>query len=255
MSCNTTKQVTFTQNDLSGTWRLKTLNGQDANTLFARSLPTLQFDFKDKIIFGTGGCNRYTGRFIMINNLLESPNIASTRMFCMDPNAEDEFFKALRENKSLSLKDGILQMSDSKRKVVLEFERVADNKQAISSAILGGTWYLTKLGNQMATTIFNSERSTVPTVTFDLESKKITGTAGCNRLNTSFMLEESNIQIAPAVTTRMACPNLEGESMFLQAFRGAFQPYMPDTNTLQLLRDGQVVLEFKRGEKSTLEIA
>jgi len=124
--CATSKSVGLTQNDLKGNWVLKTLNGKDANTLFSRNLPSLEFNFGEKMIYGTGGCNRYSGRFIMINNLLNSPNLASTRMFCMEPNAEDEFFKALREDKKLSLKDGILRMTNDKKVVVMEFERPRD---------------------------------------------------------------------------------------------------------------------------------
>jgi len=126
-SCATIRQTPPTTGELSGTWVLKTLNEQDASTLFAREIPTLEFDFGRKVIFGTGGCNRYTGRFVLINEQMSSPNIASTRMFCFDPNAEDEFFNALQQNKTLTLKEGILQMKDEKNKVLMEFRREKDN--------------------------------------------------------------------------------------------------------------------------------
>lgn len=123
--CNTARQTTLTQKDLNGTWVLKSINSQDATTLFNRTLPTLEFNFKEKIIAGTGGCNRYTGRFLMINNLLKTPDIVSTRMACldMDPSAESKYYKALQEDKTLSLKDDILQMTDGKKNIVLEFRR------------------------------------------------------------------------------------------------------------------------------------
>ncbi len=119
-SCNTPKQVTL--NELNGLWVLKTLNGKDAKELFAREVPTFQFDFKAKRISGTGGCNRYTAQFILINNLLTAPNIASTERLCLDANAEDEFFKALRQDNELFIEEGILKMKNGKN-VVLEFER------------------------------------------------------------------------------------------------------------------------------------
>lgn len=121
--CATSKSVPLTQKVLEGNWVLETLNGKEASTLFSRTVPTLQFDFSEKMIYGTGGCNRYSGRFIMINNLLNSPELISTRMFCMDPNAEDEFFKALREDKNLSLENGVLRMTNDKKVVVMEFKR------------------------------------------------------------------------------------------------------------------------------------
>jgi hypothetical protein len=67
----------------------------------------------------------------MINNLLNSPELVSTKMFCLGANAEDEFFKALREDKNLSLKDGILRMTNDKKAVVMEFERPANTTNTI----------------------------------------------------------------------------------------------------------------------------
>lgn len=123
--CSTAKQPTL--NDLGGQWVLKTINGKEASSLFSRNLPTFQFNFNEKTISGTGGCNRYTGRFILINNLLKAPDIASTRMFCMEPNAEDEFFEALRKDNVLIIQDGILKMKNGKN-IVLEFEKASQNE-------------------------------------------------------------------------------------------------------------------------------
>ncbi|MDR2969656.1 MAG: META domain-containing protein [Tannerellaceae bacterium] len=124
--CASSRNVALTQKNLEGSWVLKTLNGKDVGTIFSQTKPTLQFDFTEKTIHGTGGCNSYTGRFIMINNLLNSPEIVSTKRFCFGANAEDEFLKAMREDKNLSLKDGILRMTDEKKNVVMEFERPID---------------------------------------------------------------------------------------------------------------------------------
>ncbi|MDL2256252.1 META domain-containing protein [Parabacteroides sp. OttesenSCG-928-K15] len=119
--CSVAKQATRT--DLDGEWILKTINGKEVGSLFEKGLPTLKFDFAEKIISGTGGCNRYTGRFVMINNLLSSPDIVSTRMFCVFPNAENEYLEALRGENRLTLKEGILQFRQGK-KIVLEFEKI-----------------------------------------------------------------------------------------------------------------------------------
>lgn len=129
--CASFRNVALTQKNLEGNWVLKTLNGKEASTLFSRNIPTLQFDFTEKTIHGTGGCNNYSGRFILINNLLDSPEIVSTKMFCLGANAEDEFLKALREDKNLSLKNGILQMTDEKKNVVMEFERPVDTTNTL----------------------------------------------------------------------------------------------------------------------------
>lgn len=240
--CSTTKQAT--QNDLDGHWVLKTLNGKDAKSLFERNLPTLKFDFKEKIVSGTGGCNRYTGRFVMINNLLSTPNIASTRMMCIFPNAESEFFAVFEKDNRLTIKDGILRFQDGS-KVVMEFVR-GEEEPAFTSQQLAGTWKLTKIENQTVTEVFQGDGARIPDMTFDLENRKITGLAGCNRFNTTYILTDNIINISPAVTTRMACPNLQGEAKFLQNLRGELQISMPDSSTLRLVKDNEVVLEFKK---------
>lgn len=242
--CNTSRQVT--RNDLEGQqWVLKTLNGKDARSLFERDLPTLKFDFKEKIVSGSGGCNSYTGRFVMVNNMLSTPNIASTRRMCMFPNAENEFFATFGKENTLMIKADTLRFQKGKE-VVMEFERVQMSSSAITPEQLTGKWQLTKIGNQAAAEIFTGVAAKVPDMTLDNENHKITGMSGCNRFNTSYTINGNTINISPAATTRMACPNLQGETLFLQEFRGELQISVPDSKTLKLIRGTEVVLEFEK---------
>ncbi len=243
-SCGTSKP--FSLNDLEGQWILKTMNGKEAGSLFARELPTLQFDFQAKSIFGTGGCNRYNGRFILINNDFRPSNIASTRMFCMEPNAENEYLKLLQQNSFLSIKEGVLRMTNDKKEIILEFVRGMDTSKAVTQQQISGNWRLTKLGIRDAAEVFNWSEDKIPTLTFDAESGRISGMAGCNRYSSTYTLEGNTLQVNQVVSTQMACPNLEGEVSFLQSLNGALQIAMPDNNTLKLVKNNQIVMEFKR---------
>lgn len=250
-SCGTVNQP-LNLNDLNGQWVLKTLNGKQADTLFTRQLPTLEFNFESKTISGTGGCNRYTGRFILINNILTAPNLATTRMMCIEPNAEDEFFRVFQSDNTLSVKDGVLSVRNNKNKVVMEFGKSTESGQNIDAHQLNGTWVLSQMRNQPAIQIFTGAGATIPNFTFDVENRKITGMAGCNRFNTGGMVEGNKLILSGAITTRMACPNLQGENQFLEEFRGELRFSMPDNNTLRLLKNNITVLEFKRGSGGQL---
>lgn len=109
-------------NDLEGEWVLKTINGREVSTSFSKSLPTLQFDFKEKLIHGSGGCNRYSTRFVLVNNHMTTSPVVSTRMMCLDPNIENEFFRALETESWLFIKKGILTFRNEKNAVVMEFQ-------------------------------------------------------------------------------------------------------------------------------------
>lgn len=109
-------------NDLEGEWVLKTINGREVTTSFSNTLPTLQFDFKEKLIHGSGGCNRYSTRFVLVNNHMTTSPVLSTRMMCLDPNIENEFFRALETESWLFVKKGILTFRNEKNTVILEFQ-------------------------------------------------------------------------------------------------------------------------------------
>ena len=59
-----------------------------------------------------------------------------------------------------------------------------------------------------------------PFMEFNLEEKKIHGNASCNLFNAALELSESDcsaIRVGNAITTMMACPNMDMETKVLQA--------------------------------------
>ena len=107
-------------------WVLSTMNGTDAKSLFEGPMPTMDFNFADSIVYGTSGCNRYSGGFRMDDGKLLAPHMASTRMACPFKNAESEFLMAFGDETGVGIsleKGNVLKIKG--KDTVLEF--VIDN--------------------------------------------------------------------------------------------------------------------------------
>jgi len=109
---------------LEGYWVLKTINGNEAKSVFTTAQPTLVFDFHEMRISGTGGCNSYTGAFTLEKNVMLSSEIALTRMLCLENIPEQEFIDALAKSKTLNIENGVLTMTNGEGIAVLAFEKV-----------------------------------------------------------------------------------------------------------------------------------
>lgn len=56
------------------------------------------------------------------------------------------------------------------------------------------------------------EQNKEPLFIFDASSKRVSGNAGCNNMSASYELLEGNrIQFSQAISTKMACPNMDLE--------------------------------------------
>ena len=74
---------------------------------------------------------------------------------------------------------------------------------------------------------------------------KVFGNAGCNNYRSTFTLEENTIKFGPAMSTKMACPSLKGESLFLSKLSAPLQAGLTG-DKLTFLSEGKVVLEFTK---------
>ncbi len=248
-SCNSVKPIDKTQ--LEGYWVLKSLKGEDAKAAFEGSIPSIEFDFSQNMVFGSGGCNRYTGSFNLTEqNMFTATNSASTMMMCVDPNKEPLFLSTIATPElllSLS-KDGVLTFTKDKE-VVLEFVKgEAPSTKAMAEAInaesLAGLWTLTSIAGGDMSSLFADRK---PTMEFSADNK-IFGNAGCNTYNTAYTLEENTITFGPVASTKMACPNLKGENMFTNLLATPLQAEL-NGDKLTLLKSGEVVLEFVKTQK------
>lgn len=256
-SCDKPKNLT--ESELEGYWVLKTINGKEAKTLFTGAQPTLQFNFADSTISGTGGCNRYSGAYTYKDGVFAAPNLAVTQMLCVEDNDEGQFLLELSNaNNTLSINNGLLTISHD-GKVVLEFEKGQESSTdtqnvALDKSKLEGEWKLKNIDGVEASSKFAGEGAEVPTISFSLTDNKVSGYSGCNRYNATFTIDNDQLIVGAIMSTKMACPNMEGEAQFTQAISDTSSISIPNDNILQLAKNGTVILEFEKLSADTASI-
>lgn len=245
-SCNSVKPIN--KASLEGQWTLKTLNGEDAASLFKGAIPSINFDLTENRISGNGGCNLYNGSFtISEKNEFSAPQIATTMMLCMEENQESRFLEELgKSNNIIGInQDSILTFTQD-GKIVLEFqkEKVGTTSSAENIQLpndLYGSWNLISISDGDLKNLFGEM---VPTIEF-LEDGKASGNSGCNTYNTSYTINGDSISFGLLMSTKMACPNLEGENKYSTLLASPFQVSLKG-DTLILSKNNTSVLEFKK---------
>lgn len=232
---------------LEGFWVLKTMDGAEASSLFKGALPTLQFDFEKKQVFGTGGCNRYNGGFTFDNNVFKADQVAATMMMCMEENQESKFFQALGNNNVVSVENDLLTLKEEGKEGVLVFEKGTAPVVLSFEQKIAGTWMLVNIDGKPVTEVFKGKDAWIPTLTFDFEKAIVYGNSGCNDYNTKFVYDNGLLIVqAPMAMTRMTCPNQAGEYLFLQNIADTTAISFPADNKLNLTKKGNLVLEFQK---------
>lgn len=245
-SCSSVKPVEKSQLQ-DNVWILKSLKGENLETAFTGKRPDLKFDFSQNMLSGDGGCNRYTGGFTLTEeNVFSAPNLASTMMACLSDNKESQYLAALSSpNLVVSLtKDGILTFSEGKE-VILEFEKfeapVISSSDVVTIENLAGKWTLASIAGGDIATLFTDR---APSMEFSNEGK-VSGNAGCNTYHATYTLAEGVITFGPVMSTKMACPSLQGEGLFVSSLSTPLHVELKG-DKLVFLKDENIVLEFTK---------
>lgn len=206
---------TATLSDIDGEWKIMEINGQPLQTPAGEQQPYLGFDIQSGRIYGNSGCNRIMASIDRQAKpgSIEFKHMGSTMMACPNMETESKVLTALSEVRSYRKdgKDGI-DLCDSSNKPVVTLRK---RFYTMPAAELQGKWnvvsvYCIPIPETMENT---------PFLIFDTKENKISGNAGCNRLNGKLIISENNdsISIPPLMTTRMACPDMETENNILSA--------------------------------------
>lgn len=240
-SCKTVKPIDKAQ--LEGNWVLKTLQTEDAKSAFAGDLPSIGFDFEKNSVYGSGGCNRYTGAFTLSQkNEFSAPKLASTMRACIQGNKEPQFLKALSTpNLIVSIENGLLTFSQNKT-VMLQFEK-GKEQTPLTTEALAGKWNLTSIAGGDLATLFTSK---IPTMEFTADGK-VMGNAGCNNYRSTYTLNDDTVTFGPVMSTKMACPGMQGEQLFTSLLTNPLHAKL-DGDRLIFSQKGRVVLELKKAE-------
>lgn len=118
---NTTASSTITENP----WQLESLTDYYGNStpVLNGTVLTAQFALDGKLT-GTGGCNGYSGRYLVKETKMVISRVDHTSIACWDTNAtlqEQQYFNALEETDALRVHDRILTLYDNKGKLLLTF--------------------------------------------------------------------------------------------------------------------------------------
>lgn len=240
MGCSSTKNISKVSiASLTDKWVLTTINGTDVSEAFPDKTPTIKFDFENNRVFGNSGCNSYTGGFTydITKGEFQASQIAGTMMACPNASQEPVYTKLLSQPSKLTLVKGQLIFTQG-GKQVLVFEK----EKPLGKEELAGTWNLQSL--QGASTSINFKSST-PTIEFDFTANKVKGNAGCNNYNATFKLVNNVLTIGPAMSTKKACPDLEGETKLLKALTGVINVEI-ENGLLTFKRDGLTLMRFQK---------
>jgi putative lipoprotein len=94
-------------------WHLVDVRGQPAVPADVAKRPWLHFDDSSRV-FGSGGCNRTTGRYVLTGTSVRIGPMAATQMACVDSaltRQEDQFFSALDSVDGVAIRGDTLVLS------------------------------------------------------------------------------------------------------------------------------------------------
>lgn len=220
--------------DLDGTWILKSFDGQNVNEVFKGKTPTMTLNFKENRVNGNGGCNSYSGKFSYKDGVFSAPNVAATMMACFQQNRESDYFAMLGGQNTVKVINGVLTFM-SGGKTVAEFVKGVD------PAMLSGNWILESIAGKDIKELFPEDR--LSTLEFDAVEGRVKGNAGCNRYSGPYTINSTIIEVGSLMTTRMACPDLSGETEFVKTLSGT-SILNATTDKLTFSKDGKVTLTF-----------
>ncbi len=114
---------------------------------------------------------------------------------------------------------------------------------AMAEPALSGTWEATFVsGSSEEFEVLYPNKK--PTLTFALDSKRVSGSSGCNTFNGPIMIKGNSIQFStPMAMTRMFCPG-EGETVFLKVLGAANSFSLQDPKTLEIKNNETLLIRF-----------
>jgi len=120
-----------------------------------------------------------------------------------------------------------------------------------SSAVADSAKQITLEGSWQLQPVLPSDTATgkIPTITFDLTTKKFQGNTGCNNMSGSFYTSGDSLSFNEQITmTKMACPGYN-EQGFVKSLASTNR-YKIEKGILQLMQDKTVLSKWIRKDSS-----
>jgi heat shock protein HslJ len=78
-------------------WKLVEIDGKSIAYTGERH-PYAVFNPADSQVYGSGGCNRFSGRYLVTGQKIAISEVISTKMACMETDYENDFFRILESS-------------------------------------------------------------------------------------------------------------------------------------------------------------
>ncbi len=204
----------------AGLWQLEALlveSGEMEPPLAETRVDVL---FSEGELSGSTSCNRFFGSYSLDEDkqITISEEIGSTQMACPPPVSQQErlYLSLLGRAAQWSVETGSLVLRDDEGEALLAYG------PAQPIAVEGPTWQATGINNGKGGVV---STGSTHLATASFAEGKVSGSGGCNQFHASYEIDEAQISIGPAMSTRKACAEPEGimdqEQQYFQALERA----------------------------------
>lgn len=204
----------------------------------------LTSEFKAGKVFGSSGCNQYSGTYTSSGNRIRlSSQLASTQRACARAIELQEvaFLKALPAARTYRINGTRLTLFSAGGVALLTYQAQTQQLPGTSWAVLaynnGKQAVVSVLAGTKLTAVFGTDGT-------------ISGSAGCNTYHGPVKASAPKISIGPLASTRKFCADPEGamdqESQYLAALETAATYRVQGTRMEMRTTGGALVAQFQR---------
>lgn len=245
VSCNSGKNM-LSISALNGEWDITEVGGQQITT---DKMPFIGFDVAQKRIYGNSGCNRMMGSFeadSLKPGTLKFGQIGSTRMMCPDMKIEQLVLGAMDKVTSyqtVSDKPEVIALCNQDGKPLMTLEKKEASKVSLSD--LSGEWAIEFAGGKKIV----GTAEVAPFIGFNTDESRVYGNVGCNTINGALIQDENkpnSLKFDNIATTMMMCPDMETETIVLNALNETKSFSVKDGKVYLLGENGNELLVLKK---------
>lgn len=179
------------QSSLVGEWQLVSITDAKMGDVALDSASTITFE-KNRF-YGTV-CNNFGGNYSIVKNKLKTSQVRTTLMACQDMETERLVTSVFDKTTYFSVKNNILTLTDAKKKITLQLERVKKEK-----ASLIGRWQLNSFESDKKVFSWTNE------VSLNIEKDKIGGNGDCNSYGGNIAMKGNTVKFSNIFSTKMFC--------------------------------------------------
>lgn len=221
-------------------WRLVVLNGENILETINVDL-TLSPDDKNSegTVFGSTGCNRYSGTYSLEGDQLTINILAVTARMCDESmETEDAFLAALQDELTFQIQYNRLILTSENNGLLFLGKRPS----------LAGNWHLLRMGTPESPVDITYEQSILTNFMIEemAATGMISGTTPCREYTAGFFIDQDFVTFGtPELINLNQCDDMtEIETKFFEALENAAQYKFSKGNLILLDAEGKQFLEF-----------